>query len=274
MFYFTSLETDVRLSLKVNSLNKQCCKHLASLYNFSRCHLLNPKEPPPAKEMKPLCFMLVVHLILAVCFFESSECQSTPKNFYNLWKEQQKHKNLTQSYDDEDANYDDYLIEEKSTAKDDYDELSEADTEISRRARPKTTTTTTTTHSPAYDDEIYDDTEEVNTSQTRLEHAHKLRKQCPSLCTCDFVHVENKRAKRKTSEDYSEGEYNSNEDASSASSTTHGVDYEYNYEEEEEEYNSKEAKSYDIYVDCSGKGLYSISNLFDYDFPLDQIVSL
>jgi hypothetical protein len=31
---------------------------------------------------------------------------------------------------------------------------------------------------------------------------------------------------------------------------------------------------YDIRLDCSSQGLDTISNLFDYDFPLDRIVSL
>ena len=62
--------------------------------------------------------------------------------------------------------------------------------------------------------------------------------------------------------------------------TVSSGDYSYDseYSDREEEAVSggegKKRSKYDIKIDCSGQGLQTIADLFDYDFPMDQIVTL
>lgn len=69
---------------------------------------------------------------------------------------------------------------------------------------------------------------------------------CPSKCKCNFAKVFSKRA------NYDDDEYN--------------FDYTADYGDFQSKYN--------IDVDCSGANLYNIINLFNDEFPLDQIVKL
>ncbi len=230
---------------------------------------------------------LLFALILFVCLKANIvDCQ--PKNFYKIWKEQQEiQKNLTlsQANKKEDSsssstttsnvNYDDYLIDEKSDKlNSDYDDELSDENEHAESIHERSRATTTTTTLADYDDETYDDLEEKKTDKTSVDHSLKLKKQCPSICKCSFYNVnERKRLKRKSGgKEYSgeEEDYST----SSSSSTTHNSDYEYQYEDNDGDLNTDEVKSYEIHVDCSYKNLNSISNLFDYDFPLEQVVSL
>ena len=223
-------------------------------------------------------YSLLFGVILLHRIFVLESQSVTPKNFYKIWKEQQEiQKNLTLTQEalneattSGDVNYDDYLIDEKSTenSNGDYDE-SEV---MYEQTKEKTIATTTTTTLAEYGDESYEDLDEAKASKSNIDHSLKLKKQCPSICHWSLYpnnNINDKRMRRKASKDYSgEEEY-------SASSTTHGAEYEYQYEENiEENLSSLETKTYEIHVDCSHKNLNSISNLFDYDFPLEQIVSL
>lgn len=223
-------------------------------------------------------YSLLFGVILLHRIFVLESQSVTPKNFYKIWKEQQEiQKNLTLTQEalsettaSGDINYDDYLIDEKSTenSNGDYDE-SELMYEQTKAKTTTTTTATTTKTLAEYEDETYEDLDEAKASKSNIDHSLKLKKQCPSICHCSLYSNNDKRMRRKANKDYSgEEEY-------SASSTTHGAEYEYQYEENiEENLSSLETKTYEIHVDCSHKNLNSISNLFDYDFPLEQIVSL
>jgi hypothetical protein len=106
------------------------------------------------------------------------------KSFYNIWKEQQKAKPSTAT-NEENTNYDDYLIDEKSTSNDYENELlgeeEEALSGTKTTPRPKVSSTTSA-YSAAYDDELYDDTEETlsdSAQSNSFDHVQKLKKQCP-----------------------------------------------------------------------------------------------
>jgi hypothetical protein len=233
---------------------------------------------------------LLFALILFVCLNAKVDCQ--PKNFYKIWKEQQeiqKNLTLTQANKKEDSssttttsnvNYDDYLIDDKDKLNSDYDNELSDETEHAESIHERSRATTTTTTLADYDDETYDDLEEKKMDKTSVDHTLKLKKQCPSICKCSFYNVnknydyERKRLKRKSSGKEYSGEEDYSTSSSSSSSTTHNSDYEYQYEDNGGDLITDEAKSYEIHVDCSYKNLNSISNLFDYDFPLEQVVSL
>ena len=173
------------------------------------------------------------------------------------------------------------LNEKSDKLNSDYDDELSDETEHAESIHERSRATTTTTTLADYGDEAYDDLEEKKTDKTSVDHSlkHSVHSQCPSICKCSFYNVnknedyERKRLKRKIGgKEYSgeEEDYST----SSSSSTTHNSDYEYQYEDNDGDLNTNEVKSYEIHVDCSYKNLNSISNLFDYDFPLEQVVSL
>lgn len=137
-----------------------------------------------------------------------------------------------------DSNKDDYSLTE------DYDSSHDSAT----TSAPATTTS-------AYDDLFYDEDESSTDDTSSADHSNNessLQSQCPSVCKCKFL----KNTARKKREN----------------------DYDSDKEETEDEYVNKHRTTnkakYDIHIDCSGLNLNSIGNLFDYDFPVEQIVSL
>ena len=138
----------------------------------------------------------------------------------------------------EDSNKDDYSLTE------DYDSSHDS---VTTTSAPASTTS-------AYDDLFYDEDESSSDDTSSAEHSNNessLQSQCPSVCKCKFI----KNTARKKREN----------------------DYDSDKEETEDENVNKHRNNkatYDIHIDCSGLNLNSIGNLFDYDFPVEQIVSL
>lgn len=147
-------------------------------------------------------------------------------------------------------------------------------------------------------DEYYDDEDYANQAQSvdgavadnQAQTTTSSPYQCPLQCRCWF----NKPASSNTlvlgsngeSNDYYEDDETENETKRSrrssfykragSNSRSNNTDYddEYDSASEQKQKDTDHHHKYDITVDCTGQGLSSISNLFDYDFPLEQIVSL
>jgi hypothetical protein len=191
-------------------------------------------------------------------------------------------KNKTSDYDDE-------LIEDEGSR-------------TKTRAVKKTTTASATTAS----DDYYDDEDYANQAQSSGEDETNAAQPtrppytCPAQCKCTF----DKQNPLKTTSSLTSGGKSSNvvnsedyDDTSSSSS----FDYKHKARKhkrfvvsrtassknasELEEYDDEETSTsetttssvkpkYDITVNCAKQGLTAINSLFDYDFPLDQIVNL
>jgi hypothetical protein len=128
----------------------------------------------------------------------------------------------------------------------------------------ESSTETTTSSNQSEDDYYYDedyqsdqDTQDEHKSKSDSDESHKSDEpyKCPFQCKCTFIKLNDSSHER-------DDEY-------------------YDYENEKQSTESHKPKSqqtdeyydvkYDITVDCSGQELNSISTLFDYDFPLEQI---
>jgi hypothetical protein len=159
------------------------------------------------------------------------------------------------------------------------------------------------TTASAASDEYYDDDDEDYANQAQSSNDEEtdaagekspnpIVYKCPSYCKCTF----NKQRPHRTtsgknlvnSDYYDETSSNHYEYKHKARKHKRLVvtpksknDTEYDYEEEEAASGggssidtSVNKQKFDITVDCSRQSLTSISNIFDYDFPLDQIVNL
>jgi hypothetical protein len=172
--------------------------------------------------------------------------------------------------------------------------------ENSRAASSKLRSIKTTT--AAASDDYYDDDEDYanqaqstdeetggDKSSSSLHNQHPPYK-CPAYCKCIFnpqnPHKTTSGKNTVNSDYYDETSSNHYEYKHKAKKQKRLVvtqtlksnnETEYDYEEDESTNGSAETtirQKYDITVDCSKQSLTSISNLFDYDFPLEQIVNL
>ena len=105
------------------------------------------------------------------------------------------------------------------------------------------------------DDEEDQETEEDEETQEEDEQDDPFV--CPNFCKCQFKKVGNDGNKPKTAENEA---YEDEEGAEERSKRS--LDYE------------EDTERFRIDVECANAGLESIHNLFDEDFPLDQIVFL
>jgi hypothetical protein len=140
--------------------------------------------------------------------------------------------------------------------------------------------TTDATEEEYYDDEDY-------ASQAQSSHNSDSDQSppyaCPLQCKCEFKpETSPSKTGQAFKDDYEEDDLGDKMKRRNrrqvASDTSSNGDYEYS-DGENELVNSKKVdkvveKKYDVYIDCSKQGLNSINNLFDYDFPMDQIISL
>ena len=129
------------------------------------------------------------------------------------------------------------------------------------------TVTITTTTSPA-NDVVYDNDEndenggdyddnQTSDDENTANEAKIDPYNCPSLCRCKFTKIDLKTNKPEEENEYEED----NEDTEKRKRQLN---------EEQDIQNNK----YRIEVDCSSASLTSLRNLFEDEFPLDQIVSL
>jgi hypothetical protein len=144
--------------------------------------------------------------------------------------------------------------------------------------RSETTTTTTAStkdysNSGGGDDDYYSDYNEEDDYDGQDEGAedssdeHQPPFQCPMQCKCIF--------KRKRTNDYLKVRRRRAGENSTTDTDYDGENYDADYEEDAKVASKQSSNAkYEISIDCSAQGLQSISNLFDYDFPLEQIVKL
>lgn len=121
--------------------------------------------------------------------------------------------------------------------------------------------TTTKSNDVNYDDETeYEETD--NNEETEDTNVDPYN--CPSQCKCKFNKIETKPLKEEDNE-YEEEET----DTTSETRSRRSLEYSDNNEEQD-----VQTDKYKIDVDCSAAHINSIRNLFDEEFPLDQIISL
>lgn len=134
---------------------------------------------------------------------------------------------------------------------------------------------TDSTNSYDYYDDYYNDLydEQKNTNPG----SRKAPYECPLQCKCVF------NERQETSGQYINLNDESNDDYEHETEESfrkkRNINSSYDYDDYSYDYSTKSPSiqnkpKYDIYIDCSSQNLNSISYLFSYDFPLDQIVSL
>lgn len=124
-----------------------------------------------------------------------------------------------------------------------------------------------------YDDYYHDTNDAQKNTQSGSEQAPY---ECPLQCKCIFNQVEEQNDLDENRVDHlNDYEHEMEENFRKKRNSNVSYDYDdYLYDLSTKLPSSKTKKKYQISVDCSNQNLNSISYLFSYDFPLDQIVSL
>lgn len=134
-------------------------------------------------------------------------------------------------------------------------------------------------------DDYSDYEESINNEQTTDENV-KQPYNCPSQCKCQY-----KKNKISNQDYFQDDAYDYDNESvklkkirkrnhvghNNINKTINSYAFEKDYEDEVKSKSSSSRLSsgkYEINVDCNGQELLSISDLFDYDFPVDRIVSL
>ncbi len=137
-----------------------------------------------------------------------------------------------------------------------------ASTTTTSRSRLGSVTTSSAANDVLYDNDEndesagdYDDNQtnddENTTSESKIDPYN-----CPSVCKCKFNKID-----LKTNKIEEENEYEDTEDSNKKKRQ---------FNEDQDIQNNK----YRIEVDCSSASLFNLRNLFEDEFPLDQIVTL
>lgn len=173
-----------------------------------------------------------------------------------------------------------------------YDYVDEYDNTNRTKSSMETTTSTSRTTDEYYSDEeeYSEDYEEDDVGNEKSE-VKKQPYNCPVQCKCQFrsnsveeatgyddedtydyeresVKVKRVKKRRRRSVDLD------SKNASKTNENDYNFANDYNDRRESKSEGETKATKYDIKVDCSGQGLQTIADLFDYDFPMDQIISL
>ncbi|RNA42586.1 adhesion G -coupled receptor A3 [Brachionus plicatilis] len=125
-----------------------------------------------------------------------------------------------------------------------------------------------------YDDyyhDVYDDKKNAQTDSEKPPH------ECPMQCKCIFSESQEQNGHEENLIYESNDDYEHEAEESYRKKRT--LNSSYDYDDYSYDYSTKSPvaptkRKYDIYIDCSSQNLNSISYLFAYDFPLDQIISL
>lgn len=131
------------------------------------------------------------------------------------------------------------------------------------------------TSSYDYYDDYYHDLNDPQ-KNTQLDSQHTPY-ECPLQCKCIFKQMEepNELDENRIYHSTNDYEHETEEIFRKKRNSNASYDYDdYLYDFSTKLPSSKKNQKYEIYIDCSKQNLNSISYLFSYDFPLDQIVSL
>ena len=160
----------------------------------------------------------------------------------------------------------------------DYDE--EIATEAASSHSKKLTSTLTTSPTQSASEDYYDDEDYANQAQSNEETNwtdDTPPYTCPSQCKCIFnkqtTRVDLPLGHNTINSDYYDAEKRAKRFVLSSSNSS-DYDYEETNHPSDDHVIKKPKVKFDITVDCSAHELSSISSLFDYDFPLEQIVHL